>query len=101
MSTNVNNSWEGSVTGDQTQNGELFGQLDGISQNHHTACDVLENMNLAVEKNECIQGFSPLLSWSHYRTLTKVENKSERLFYELETGKEGWSALKIKEGQLS
>ena len=76
-------------------------RLDGILQIHHKACDVLEHMSLAVEKNECIQGFSPLLSWSHYRTLTRVENRNERLFYELETEKEGWSALKIKEGQLS
>jgi predicted nuclease of restriction endonuclease-like (RecB) superfamily len=31
------------------------------------------------------------LSWSHYRILTKVENKNERLFYEIEAEKEGWS----------
>ncbi|MCX9073559.1 MAG: PDDEXK nuclease domain-containing protein [Candidatus Methanoperedens sp.] len=67
------------------------GQLDGISQNHHKACDVLEDMSLAVQKSECIQGFSPVLSWSHYRALTKVENRNERLFYELEAEKEGWS----------
>ncbi len=48
-------------------------------------------MILAVEKSESIQGFSPALSWSHYRALTKVENKNERLFYEIEAEKEGWS----------
>ena len=57
----------------------------------HMACDVLEDMSLAVQKSECIQGFSPVLSWSHYRALTKVENRNERLFYELEAEKEGWS----------
>ena len=31
------------------------------------------------------------LSWSHYRTLSKVEHKNERLFYEIEAEKEGWS----------
>lgn len=67
------------------------GQLDGISQNHHMACDVLEDMSLAVEKSECIIGFSPVLSWSHYRTLTKVENINERLFYEIEAEKENWT----------
>ncbi|MEA2113503.1 MAG: DUF1016 N-terminal domain-containing protein, partial [Patescibacteria group bacterium] len=36
-------------------------------------------------------GFSPSLSWSHYRTLSKVEHKNERLFYEIEAEKEGWS----------
>ena len=67
------------------------GQLDGISQNHHTACDVLEDMSLAVEKSECIKDFSPVLSWSHYRALTKVENRNERLFYEIEAENESWT----------
>lgn len=67
------------------------GQLDVSSQNHHMACDVLEDMSLAVEKSECIMGFSPVLSWSHYRTLTKVENINERLFYEIEAEKENWT----------
>ncbi len=58
---------------------------------HHKPCDVLDDMSLAIEKSESIQGFSPVLSWSHYRTLTKVENKNERLFYEIEAEKEGWS----------
>ena len=66
-------------------------QLEGISKNHHKACDVLEDMSLAVQISECFQGFSPVLSWSHYRALTKVENRNERLFYELEAEKEGWS----------
>ena len=60
-------------------------------EKHHKPCDVLGDMHLAVEKSESIQGFSPILSWSHYRTLTKVENKNERLFYEIEAEKEGWS----------
>ena len=67
------------------------GRLDGISQNHHKACDVLEDISLAVQQSECMGGFSPVLSWSHYRTLTKVENRNERLFYEIETEKEGWT----------
>ena len=53
--------------------------------------DILNEMSLAVEKGDIVQGFSPVLSWSHYRTLTKVENGSERLFYEIEAEKEGWS----------
>lgn len=67
------------------------GQLDEISQNHHTTCDVLEDMSLAVQQSECTQGFSPVLSWSHYRALTKVENRNERLFYEIEAEKESWN----------
>jgi hypothetical protein len=58
---------------------------------HHKACDVLEDMTLAIKKSKDIDGFSPFLSWSHYRTLTQVENKNERLFYEIESENEGWS----------
>lgn len=63
----------------------------GNQQIHHKACDVLADMSLAVEKSDSIQGFSPALSWSHYRTLTRVKHKNERLFYEIEAEKEGWS----------
>jgi predicted nuclease of restriction endonuclease-like (RecB) superfamily len=66
-------------------------RVDSDRQIHHKACDVLDDLSSAVEKSSDVQGFSPALSWSHYRTLTKVENKNERLFYEIEAGKEGWS----------
>jgi predicted nuclease of restriction endonuclease-like (RecB) superfamily len=68
-----------------------LGSSDGTRQIHHKPCDELENLSRSVENSEGVQGFSPLLSWSHYRTLTKVENRNERLFYELEAEKEGWS----------
>lgn len=58
---------------------------------HHKACDVLNDLSLAVESAGEASGFSPLLSWSHYRALTKVENRNERLFYEIEAEKENWS----------
>ena len=57
----------------------------------HKACGVLDDLSLSVEKGDSIQGFSPALSWSHYRALSKIENKNERLFYEIESEKEGWS----------
>ncbi len=69
---------------------KVCGKL-GSGEKLHKACGVLDDMSLAVEKSDSIQGFSPALSWSHYRALTKVENKNERLFYEIEAEKEGWS----------
>jgi predicted nuclease of restriction endonuclease-like (RecB) superfamily len=36
------------------------------------------------------QGFSPQLSWSHYRALMRVENEEARNFYERETIASGW-----------
>jgi hypothetical protein len=46
---------------------------------HHKACDVLDDLSLALEHADRLRGFASGLSWSHYRTLTKVENKAERL----------------------
>jgi hypothetical protein len=37
------------------------------------------------------QGFSPQLSWSHYRVLMRVEDKQAREFYEREAIEGGWS----------
>lgn len=38
-----------------------------------------------------VMGFSSSLSWSHYRTLTKVDDPIARSFYEVEAAREGWS----------
>ncbi len=65
----------------------------------HKPCGVLEDMNFAVDKNSLIEGFSSTLSWSHYRTLSKVENINERLFYEIEAEKERWS-VQVLERQI-
>ena len=53
-------------------------------EKRHTQSGVLDNMSLAIEKAECEHGFSPGLGWSHYRALMGVENRNERLFYEIE-----------------
>ncbi len=55
----------------------------------HTRCGVLDDLSEALE-TETIRGFSPSLGWSHYRALMDVENKNERLFYEIEAEKEYW-----------
>ncbi len=44
------------------------GQRDS-DEKRHTACGVLEELSLAVEKPDLIQGFSPNLGWSHYRQI--------------------------------
>ena len=36
------------------------------------------------------------LSWTHYRTLLKVERLEARNFYEIETLKNGWSARQLE-----
>ena len=40
--------------------------------------------------DESLQGFSPQLTWSHYRALMRVNNPEARAFYERETVAGGW-----------
>jgi len=75
--------------------GELLYEEKLYDESHH----VLSDMSVAVEKSDSIKGFSSVLSWSHYRVLSKIENKNERLFYEIEAEKEGWS-VPILERQI-
>lgn len=58
---------------------------------HHEASDVFQDLSLSLVETDRVRGFSSALSWTHYRTLSKVENRAERLFYEIEAEKEGWS----------
>ncbi len=44
---------------------------------------VSEDLALALQEKDQ-QGFSANLSWTHYRTLCRIDNKEERLFYEVE-----------------
>lgn len=55
----------------------------------HTQCGVLDDLSESLEA-QILRGFSPSLVWSHYRALMDVENKNERLFYEIEAEKENW-----------
>jgi predicted nuclease of restriction endonuclease-like (RecB) superfamily len=60
------------------------------SEKCHTQSGVLDAMALAVGQSAAERGFSPNLGWSHYRALMNVENRNERLFYEIEAESEGW-----------
>lgn len=57
----------------------------------HMPCGALRDVALAVEGHVAERGFSPALGWSHYRALMTIENPTERLFYEIEAEKDGWS----------
>ena len=67
-----------------------------LARSHHKPCDVLADLSQALDQADRGRGFSGSLSWSHYRTLTKVDNKAERLFYEIEAEKEGWSIPQLE-----
>lgn len=46
--------------------------------------------------SESLQGFSPQLSWSHYRALMRVESDAARDFYEREAVECGWSKAQLE-----
>jgi predicted nuclease of restriction endonuclease-like (RecB) superfamily len=46
--------------------------------------------------DELPQGFSPQLTWSHYRALMRVENLAARDFYEREASECGWSKAQLE-----
>jgi predicted nuclease of restriction endonuclease-like (RecB) superfamily len=66
---------------------------DGIC---HSQSGVLDDMSLAVGKADEMRGFSPNLGWSHYQVLMGVENRNERLFYEIEAEKDGWEVKHLE-----
>lgn len=46
--------------------------------------------------SESPQGFSPRLSWSHYRALMRLEDEEARAFYERESVECGWSKVQLE-----
>ena len=66
------------------------------SAQRRVAHQLLTDLALAVEPGNRLGGFSGALSWSHYRTLTKVENRAERQFLEIEAEAEGWSVPQLE-----
>jgi predicted nuclease of restriction endonuclease-like (RecB) superfamily len=56
----------------------------------------LADLNLALAEHDKLQGFSPRLSWTHYRTLLRIEQRAERLFYEVEAERNGWSQPELE-----
>jgi predicted nuclease of restriction endonuclease-like (RecB) superfamily len=66
-------------------------ESDARRRIRHKAGDVSAVLVDAVEPRAILTGFSGRLSWSHYRTLIKVEHVAARRFYEIEAEREGWS----------
>ncbi len=66
------------------------------AENRHTQSGVWADLTQAVEQADSELGFSPNLGWSHYRVLMTVEQRNERLFYEIEAEKDGWDVKHLK-----
>lgn len=52
---------------------------------------VQADLSAALDAAQWLKGFSPHLSWTHYRTLSAVGHQAERSFYEIEAERCNWS----------
>jgi predicted nuclease of restriction endonuclease-like (RecB) superfamily len=57
----------------------------------HIRGGVLRDLTTSVSPEQPFPGFSPMLGWSHYRLLMKVEHEGARAFYEIEADRQAWS----------
>lgn len=71
-------------------------ELLAVPGKHHKARDVSAALERAVAPGATLTGFSGQLSWSHYRTLTKVTHPAERAFYEIEAEFGDWSVPQLE-----
>ena len=75
-----------------------------VFQKHHTACGEFETLPLKTEVSpirhslcaEFPSPFHPSLSWSHYRTIMRVEKPEARDFYEQEAVAAGWKVRELE-----
>lgn len=65
-------------------------------QIHHEAGGVSAAVARAVDLAHTPRAFAAGLSWTHYRVLSTVEHAAERLFYEIEADREGWSTTVLE-----
>jgi predicted nuclease of restriction endonuclease-like (RecB) superfamily len=65
-------------------------------QNTSITPSLEENQNLELTKIRDIDNPNFDLSWSHYLTLVRIENRLERQFYEIEATKNQWSVKELK-----
>ena len=63
---------------------------------HLAGGELVQSMESYPAGTESLQGFSPQLTWSHYRALMRVENVAARDFYEREASECGWSKVQTE-----
>ncbi|PIV24519.1 MAG: DUF1016 domain-containing protein [Hydrogenophilales bacterium CG03_land_8_20_14_0_80_62_28] len=73
--------------------GREFGDTEKVSP---LGMELLPAQKSHPAGDELPHGFSPHLSWSHYRALMRVENVAARDFYEREASECGWSKAQLE-----
>ncbi|MBF0351281.1 MAG: DUF1016 family protein [SAR324 cluster bacterium] len=77
---------------------EILHQSGGESPKHYPSDSAFDPSSSILSRTgrELINGFSPQLSWSHYRALMRVDNMEARDFYEREAIECGWSKMQLE-----
>jgi predicted nuclease of restriction endonuclease-like (RecB) superfamily len=70
---------------------EPRGESGIVSAQQSADANLQDELAIALAGHDSLQGFSPRLSWTHYRTLCRIEQRAERLFYEIEAERCDWS----------
>ncbi|HOS65694.1 MAG TPA: PDDEXK nuclease domain-containing protein [Candidatus Latescibacteria bacterium] len=65
-------------------------ELAGVGKLFPAGTELAPHNKVSETENELPRAFSPVLSWSHYRALMRVENREARDFYEREASAGGW-----------
>jgi len=76
-------------SGDELILHPVDGESAGVPNSSPTGMELV-SANGSPAGSQSLQGFSPQLSWSHYRALMRVENREARDFYEREAIAGGW-----------
>ena len=71
-------------------------QSSDAASPHPAGGELVQLMKSYPAGTESPHGFSPQLSWSHYRALMRVENVAARDFYEREASECGWSKAQLE-----
>ena len=67
-----------------------------LSQSNDAAVSKKGSALLSQRRETAPVLFPPLLSWTHYLTLMRVDNPQARAFYEIEAARENWSTRELE-----
>ena len=72
------------------------GESAGSEKVHPTGGELVGAEKQNPPNGDFSSGFSPRLSWSHYRALMRVQDEQARMFYEQESMECGWSKAQLE-----
>jgi len=82
---------------DESVQGQKFQTFSGKYETMSRKSSIPQTVSAKSQKSQTVSGkFEPMLSWSHYCELLKVEEPLARSFYEQEAVQNNWSVRELK-----